>query len=135
MTTRRGSVSTSHTHLCVVCDTPIPCESPEDSQHCTATAIVCSACDGSSQDVSTQTPFKDQAPSGDGSDSFDDVFGGEDRMGEEMFDATQRNLDRNINPVPPEAFPLAQGNRILTPGDDNYTVLRFCIPRTQTQRP
>ena len=51
MSTRPVLAETSHTHRCVVCDTQIPCDSPEDPQDCLVGALTCGDCDDIPQDL------------------------------------------------------------------------------------
>ena len=91
----------SHTHRCAVCETDIPCDSPEDPQGCMVSALTCGDCDDISQtlpstgsgdyepddgfmpqDSDADNTYRDQ----DTADSFEDLLQGDDHR-VEHYDA------------------------------------------------
>ena len=62
----------THTHRCVICDAPIPCDSPDAPQDCLVSALTCSSCEDISQDWDGGDAFTPQV-NGVGVDYFQDI--------------------------------------------------------------
>ena len=114
----------SHTHRCAVCETDIPCDSPEDPQGCMVNALTCGDCDDISQtlpstgsgdyepddgfmpqDSDADNTYRDQ----DTADSFEDLLQGDDHRIEDydavgFFESMLQGNDHSDE----EWFPEAQ---------------------------
>lgn len=90
----------SHTHRCMVCDTQIPCDSPEDAGQCEMSALTCAPCEEDFRDQDSGEPSDDQerARLGDDAsdDDFDEMIKGEDQMGNQMLEDSQAIADSPV---------------------------------------
>ena len=110
----------SHTHRCAVCETDIPCESPEDPQGCMVSALTCGDCDGfMPQDSDADDTYRDQDTADsfeatlqdnghriedyDAIDFFESMLQGNDHSDEEWFPEAQ------TKPENPSTSPARRG--------------------------
>ena len=128
---KMGSV-TSDSHHCVICETEIPCDSPEDPQDCLVSAITCGTCDdagqagdnwdifeaANEQEDERDEPFPDETakarPQASDDDFFDALLREEDRRANDTFGAPQvkpRDAGTSTFKTPAKRKKGRQGNR------------------------
>ena len=116
----------SHTHRCAVCETDIPCDSPEDPQGCMVSALTCGNCDDISQTFPS-TGYGDYEPD----DGFmpqdsdaDDSYRDQDTA--DSFEATLQDNGHRIEDYDAIDFfdPTQEGDR---PEDEEW------FPEAQTK--